>query len=119
MAQRAKVAAIVSHLMDRAQDSLVSQASGNTVSIQPLEHRDHDAARTLQCLAQLAYSGRSILGNEFRDSRPHPFEVFPQQNYVRARFDHFTTLDQKAENMLCASIQFDVTSWRRIEWFLR
>ena len=53
MAQRAEVAAIVSHVMGRAQHSLVPHASRDAVSIQPLEQRNHDAPRTLKHLTQL------------------------------------------------------------------
>src|SRR5437868_15193713 len=100
MAQRAEVAAIVSHLMDRGQHSLVIHASSEPLAVQPFQQRHHDPARTLQSPTQFAHSSRSALGNEFGDSRLYMLEVFAQHNCVCAHCDRFATLDHDATDKL-------------------
>src|SRR5438045_8201636 len=103
MAQRAEVAAIVSHLMDRGQHSLVLHASSEPLAVQLFQQRHHDPARTLQSPTQFAHSSRSVLGNEFGDSRLYMLEVFAQQNCVSAHFDRLATLYQEPKNKLPVS----------------
>src|SRR5439155_18065104 len=75
MAQRREAAAIVSQVKDPAQHPFVSHASRNTVSIQPFQQRHHNTSRASQGLAQLAYRGGSVVGNEFGHLRLHALKA--------------------------------------------
>src|SRR5215813_2741589 len=60
------------------QGTFVTNAAGDTVSIQSLKQGHHDAARTPKCLTQLAHSCGSVFGNEFGHLRLHAVEALAQ-----------------------------------------
>src|SRR5947209_6412750 len=55
--------------------ALVADATRHTLSIQLLETRHHDSARSLERLPQLAHSRRSVFENEISDRVFHGFEI--------------------------------------------
>src|SRR5580765_3728981 len=60
------------------QATFVTHTSGDTVSIQPLKQRHHDAARTSKCLTQFTHTCGSVFGNELGHLRFHSLKALTQ-----------------------------------------
>src|SRR5215813_15555297 len=97
-------------LYDPAKRALVTHAARHAFAIEPFQKWHHDSPRTLQCLTQFAYRGRSVFGNEISDGIFHAFKVLAQQHRLRGDFNHFAALDQKLKDSLGFRIALELSA---------
>src|SRR5438128_578746 len=103
------------HLTRARKYAFIAHPPRKPFAVEPLEQRHHDAPRTMQRFAKLADGRRTIARDELRNRIPHFGERRARKNHVIANLDHFLSLDQELQRLLCCRLGRELLTRRRVE----